>query len=124
MKSRKIVFNETEIYLLDHDKEDFISLTDIAKIKNPQAPADIIKNWMRNKNTIELLGIWERLNNPEFKLVEFDQFRNEAGYNHFVLSPQKKLKNFAYPEHPCSEYIPAYDFRHHFSGTFHRSNKI
>jgi len=93
MKSKKIVFNETEIYLLDHDKEDFISLTDIAKIKNPQAPADIIKNWMRNKNTIELLGIWERLNNPEFKLVEFDQFRNEAGYNHFVLSPQKWIKN-------------------------------
>jgi len=44
---------------------------------------------LRNKNTIELLGLWERLNNPDFKLVEFDQFKNEAGYNHFVLSPQK-----------------------------------
>ncbi|WP_341225653.1 KilA-N domain-containing protein [uncultured Arcticibacterium sp.] len=70
------------------DKE-FICITDIAKYKNPEAPADIIKNWLRNKNTIELLGLWEKINNSDFKLVEFDQFKNEAGYNHFVLSPKK-----------------------------------
>ena len=58
--------------------DDFISITDIAKFINPDAPADVIKNWMRSKNTIELLGLWERLHNPDFKLVEFDQFRNEV----------------------------------------------
>ena len=74
------------------EKEDFISLTDIAKHRNPDAPADIVKNWMRTKSTIEFLGLWEHLNNPEFKLVIFDQFRNEAGANHFVLSPQKWIE--------------------------------
>ena len=49
-------------------------------------------HWLRSKNTIELLGLWEKLNNPDFKLVEFDQFRNEAGYNHFVLSPKKWIE--------------------------------
>ncbi len=68
---------------------DFFSLTDIAKYKNPDMPADLIKNWLRNKSTIEFLGIWEELNNPDFKLVEFDQFKNEAGSNHFVLTPKK-----------------------------------
>ena len=71
------------------NNEDYISLTDLAKHRNPDAPADIIKNWMRLRNTIEYLGLWEQLKNPEFKLVEFDQFKNEAGSNSFVLSPQK-----------------------------------
>ncbi len=74
-------------------KDDFISLTDIAKFKNQQAPADVIKNWLRSKQTIALLGVWERLNNPDFKLVEFDQFKNEAGYNHFTLSPKQWIEN-------------------------------
>jgi hypothetical protein len=71
------------------DEDDYISLTDIARHKNPEFPADIVKNWMRSRSTIEFLGLWERLNNPKFKLVEFDQFRNEAGSNAFVLNPQK-----------------------------------
>jgi hypothetical protein len=75
------------------DNEDFINITDIAKYKNPDAPADVIKNWMRSKNTIELLGLWEKLNKPDFKLVEFDQFKNEAGYHHFVLSPKKWINS-------------------------------
>ena len=88
-RNSKIEVKGVEIAFLQTHKEDFISITDIAKYKNPDSPADIIKNWLRNKNTIELLGLWERLHNPDFKLGEFDQFRNEAGYNHFVLSPQK-----------------------------------
>lgn len=71
------------------DQEDYISLTDIAKQKNPDAPADIIKNWLRSRSTIEFLGLWESLNNADFKLVEFDQFKNESGSNSFVLSPKK-----------------------------------
>ncbi|MGF7140030.1 KilA-N domain-containing protein [Roseimarinus sediminis] len=88
-KNIKIEVKGIEIGFIKANQEDFICITDIAKYKNPEAPADIIKNWLRSKNTIELLGLWEKLHNPDFKLVEFDQFRNEAGYNHFVLSPQK-----------------------------------
>ncbi len=71
------------------DENDYISLTDIARYKNSEFPADVVKNWMRSRSTIEFIGLWEQLNNPDFKLVEFDQFRNEAGANAFVLSPQK-----------------------------------
>jgi len=69
--------------------DDFISLTDIARYKNAEAPADVVKNWLRTRFTLDFLGAWEKLYNPDFKLVEFDQFRNEAGANAFVLSPQK-----------------------------------
>lgn len=82
VKGIKVNFNQIK-------QEDYICITDIAKYKNPDAPADIIKNWLRNKNTIELLDLWERLHNSDFNLVEFDQFKNQAGYNHFVLSPKK-----------------------------------
>jgi len=72
---------------------DYISLTDIAKHKNNESPGDVVKNWMRNRSTIEFLGLWEKFNNPDFKLVEFDQFKNEAGGNAFVLSPQKWIES-------------------------------
>ncbi len=75
--AKKIEVIGTEITFFQIDQEDFVSLTDIAKHKNPEAPADIVKNWLRSKNTIELLGLWEKLNNPDFKLVEFDQFKNK-----------------------------------------------
>ncbi len=70
-------------------KDDYISLTDIAKSKNSDEPKDVVKNWLRNKNTIEFLGLWERINNQNFKGVEFDSFKNEAGLNSFTLSPTK-----------------------------------
>ena len=81
--------NGIEIRVSSTDKSDYISLTDIAKKRNPEFPADVIKNWMRSRSTIEFLGLWEKLNNPNFKLVEFDQFKQEAGTNSFVLPPQK-----------------------------------
>lgn len=71
---------------------DYISLTDIAKLKNKDMPADVVKNWMRTHSTIEFLGLWEKINNPSFKLVEFDGFKNESGSNSFVLSPQKWIE--------------------------------
>ena len=70
-------------------KDDYISLTDIARYKNPDAPKDVVKNWMRLKDTIDFLGLWEQLNNPNFKGVEFDSFKNQAGANAFTLSPQQ-----------------------------------
>jgi hypothetical protein len=86
---KKISVINQNVTIVKINDFDFISLTDIAKYKSPDAPADVVKNWLRSKNTIELLGLWEKLNNLNFKLVEFDQFKNEAGYNHFVLSPKK-----------------------------------
>lgn len=82
--------NGTEITILSKgDDNDFISLTDIARYKNPGEPKDVVKNWMRSRSTIEFLGLWEQLNNPDFKGVEFDSFIYGAGANSFTLSPKK-----------------------------------
>ena len=72
-------------------EDDYISLTDIARYRSDE-PKDVVKNWLRSKATIEFLGLWEELNNPNFKGVEFDSFRNEAGANAFTLSPQKWIE--------------------------------
>jgi hypothetical protein len=69
-------------------RSDYISLTDIAKFKNADHSDDVIRNWLRNRNTIEFLGVWERLNNSEFNPVEFDGIRIEAGLNSFALTPK------------------------------------
>src|SRR3989344_3648081 len=90
---KKVEVLGTEIAIHQQQKEDYISLTDIAKYKNPEHPANIIKNWTRSKDTIEFLGLWERINNHNFKMVEFDQFRTKAGSNSFVLSPQKWIES-------------------------------
>ena len=81
--------NGVEIRITSSNEADYISLTDIAKKRNPEFPADVVKNWLRNRSTIEFLGLWEKLNNPDFKLVEFDQFKNASGENSFVMTPQK-----------------------------------
>ena len=77
-----------QIYTEDF-KNDYISLTDIARYKNSEEPNVVVANWMRNYNTIEYLGIWERLNNLEFNPLEFEGFLKEAGSNAFTLSQQK-----------------------------------
>ncbi|HEO4306003.1 TPA: KilA-N domain-containing protein [Streptococcus agalactiae] len=76
-----------QIYTEDF-QNDYISLTDIARYKSDE-PSDVIKNWMRRKDTIEFLGLWESLNNMNFNSVEFDRIKSEAGYNSFTLSPKK-----------------------------------
>lgn len=73
-------------------EEDYISLTDMARHKNPIAPKDVVKNWLRLRSTIDFLGLWEELNNPNFKGVEFDAFKSHAGENAFTLSPQQWVK--------------------------------
>ncbi|MBN2897460.1 MAG: KilA-N domain-containing protein [Clostridia bacterium] len=78
---------DISIYTEDFQNE-FISLTDIARYKSDE-PNDVIKNWMRNRDTIEFLGLWESLHNPDFKPVEFDGFKKEAGLNAFTMSPTK-----------------------------------
>jgi len=91
-KKQKIKVEGIEIITFTKDNSDYISLTDIARHKNSAFPADVVKNWMRNRGTIDFLGLWEKLHNPLFKLVEFDQFKNEAGVNSFVLPPQKWIE--------------------------------
>lgn len=80
------------ISILSGQKEDFISLTDIAKHKEPDRADQIIQNWMRNRNTVEFLGVWERLNNPGFNPLEFEGFRSRAGLNSFVLTPRQWIE--------------------------------
>ncbi len=82
---------DISIYTTDFENE-FISLTDIAKYKSP-APNDVIKNWMRSRETLEFLGLWETLHNPGFKPVEFDGFRKEAGLHAFTMSPSKWIES-------------------------------
>ena len=82
-----------EISVANYSKsEDFISITDIAKHRDEQNPRFIIQNWMRNRNTVEFLGIWESLYNPDFNRVEFEAVRSQAGLNSFVLTPQKWIE--------------------------------
>lgn len=89
MKS-KINVNGTEVSIISKGKEDdFISLTDIAKYKNADDPRFVIQNWMRNRFTIEFMGFWEQLYNPDFNRVEFEAVRNESGSNAFVMTPTK-----------------------------------
>lgn len=88
MKQSKaiITVQETTISVTE---DNFVSLTDIAKKFNPEEPITLIKNWMRTKDAVNFLGTWEKLNNPDFKLIEFDQFRMLTGDNNFVLSPTR-----------------------------------
>jgi hypothetical protein len=91
-KKQIIEVKGTIITIIQVNQSDFISLTNIARHKNPNEPKDIVKNWMRSKTTIEFLGLWEKLHNPAFKGVEFDAFIREAGSNAFVLSPSKWIE--------------------------------
>lgn len=87
----KIRVHDTEITVVGHNEADYISLTDIARFKSDD-PTAVIGNWMRNRNTVEYLGIWESLYNPSFNPIEFEVFRKEAGLNAFTLSPKKWIE--------------------------------
>lgn len=88
----KITVQNTNVTIIKVDDTDYISLTDIAKYKTSDTFI-VVCNWMRNRNTLEYLGIWESLYNPSFKPIEFDRFRKEAGLNAFTLSPQKWIES-------------------------------
>ncbi|MFH1127611.1 MAG: KilA-N domain-containing protein [archaeon] len=83
----------TAIALVSQKDEDYICITDIARYKNAQSTDDLVRNWLRNRNTIEFLGIWEKLNNPDFKPVEFDGIKMQAGLNSFTLTPKQWIGN-------------------------------
>jgi len=89
---KNINVKEQTVSILWANKQDYISITDIARFKNPKEPKDVVKNWLRNRSTIEYLGLWEKINNPDFKGVEFDPLLFEAGSNSFTLSPSKWIE--------------------------------
>jgi len=93
-KSKKttIEVQGTSVAVLSQNQLDIICLTDIARFKNQDHPDDVIRNWLRNRNTVEFLGVWERLNNPSFNPVEFDGIRMKAGLNSFVLTPKQWIE--------------------------------
>ena len=80
------------VAIINRGELDYISLTDIARYRNTQEPFAVINNWMRNRSTLDFVGLWERLNHPDFKPLEFERFKNEAGSQYFVLSPQRWIE--------------------------------
>jgi hypothetical protein len=80
------------VAIVSEKSDDFISLTDIAKYRNIAEPFSVINNWMRNRSTIEFIGLWEKLYNKDFKPLDFERFKSEAGSNYFVLSPQRWIE--------------------------------
>lgn len=90
----KITVKNIEINVTGIGDEDYISLTDIARAKNPKEPKDVVKNWMRLRSSLEFLGMWESLNNPSFNRVEFDPLLVESGKNSFTMSPTRWINEF------------------------------
>lgn len=91
-KNITIEVQGTAIAIVSQKDEDYICITDIARYKNAQSTDDLVRNWLRNRNTIEFLGIWEQLNNPDFKPVEFDGIRMQTGLNSFTLTPKQWIE--------------------------------
>ena len=88
-RAKNIEVKGTNVRILTREESDYISLTDMAHYKEPGRTDHVIQNWMRNRNTVEFLGIWEQLNNLNFKPLEFEGFRRKAGLNSFVLTPKQ-----------------------------------
>ena len=87
MNKINVLNQEITFYTLS--KENYICLTDIAKRKNPEEPRFVVINWLRNRNTVEFLGVWEKIHNPHFNRIGFETVRSNAGLNSFTLSPSK-----------------------------------
>ena len=103
-----ITVQGTDVSIFSQGGDDFISLTDIARFKNAEHSDDVIRNWLRNRNTLEFLGIWERLNNPDFKPVEFDGFRIQAGLNSFTLTPKQWVERTMLMKKARPDIMPEY----------------
>ncbi|NHB70405.1 KilA-N domain-containing protein [Perlabentimonas gracilis] len=93
MSKTKLNVNEIEIVLYKQNEEEYISITDMAKYRDSERTNYVIQNWMRTRSTVEFLGLWEQLNNPNFKGIEFDAFRIESGSNSFTLTPKRWIES-------------------------------
>jgi len=91
-KNKKIDVQGTSVSLFTDDRKDFISLTDIARYRDADRSDYILQNWMRNRSTIEFIGLWELFNNPDFNSIEFDGIKNMSGSNSFSLTPKRWIE--------------------------------
>jgi len=91
-KSRRINVQGIDVVIFEDDKEDFMSITDIARHRDSERSDYILQNWMRNRSTIEFIGLWEKFNNPDFNSIEFDGIKNMAGSNSFSLTPKRWIE--------------------------------
>ena len=89
---KKLIVQDTLVSLSRVNDDDYILLTDIARVRNPDEPKDVVKNWLRNRSTVEYLGLWEKINNAAFKGVEFDSFKLQAGSS--LRKPILKVPKF------------------------------
>jgi len=92
-KNKTILVKGTEITISNRNEVDYISLTDIARHRDAERSDYILQNWLRNRSTIEFIGLWERLNNPSFNSIEFDGFKNLAGSSSFSLTPKRWIES-------------------------------
>jgi len=92
-KSKRIIVHGTEVILYRDNKADYISLTDIARYRDFNRSDYILQNWLRNRSTIEFIGLWEKFHNPEFNSIEFDGIKNMAGSNRFFLTPKRWIES-------------------------------
>ncbi|HEY1196020.1 KilA-N domain-containing protein [Flavobacterium sp.] len=91
-KNKKINVQGIDVGVYENNKEDFMSLTDIARQRDSKRSDYILQNWMRNRSTIEFIGLWEKFNNPKFNSIEFDGIKNMAGSNSFSLTPKRWIE--------------------------------
>jgi len=88
-KKQELIIKNVKVGVISHQKEDYISLTDIAKYKNKDATGLVISHWLSTKYCIEFMGLWEKMHNPDFNVTEFRNIRNESGSNGFILSSKR-----------------------------------
>ena len=93
-KIKELNVQGRNIRFLTHNGLDYVCLTDIAALKNPLEPKDVVKNWLRSRSTLSFVGLWEKLHNPNFKGVEFDPLLAEAGENSFTMSPSRFIEDY------------------------------
>ncbi len=89
VKNKKLLVHGIQVIIYENNKEDYISLTDIARYRDSERSDYILQNWMRNRSTIEFMGLWEQFHNPDFNSIEFDGIKNMAGSNSFSLTPKR-----------------------------------
>lgn len=92
----QLLVQDTLISFTRIAQEEFISLTDIARVKNASEPKDVVKNWLRSRSTIDFLGLWEKINNPNFKGVEFDSFKNQARPSRYGYKYSYRYSHYRY----------------------------
>lgn len=92
-KNRKIAIKGSEIAIVESNREDYISITDIAKHKNPESTGLVISHWMSTRYTIEFMGLWEKMHNPDFNVTEFSNIKNQSGSNGFILSSKNWINS-------------------------------